>query len=57
MRLQTPCPGDSSLWFIFAQLRMVMAANHMAVRLSGLGGKWGRKLQRESAGVTQASHC
>lgn len=40
-----PCPKDASQRFIFTQLWMVMAANrHMAVRLSGLGGKWGRKL-------------
>lgn len=40
-----PCPQDASQRFIFTQLWMVMAANrHMAVRLSGLGGKWGWKL-------------
>lgn len=43
--LQNPCPKDESQRFIFTQLWMVMGANrHMAVRLSGLCGKWGRKL-------------
>lgn len=52
-----PCLKDASQRFIFTHLWMVMAANHhMAVRLSGLGGKWGRKLQSEGAGVTQAFH-
>lgn len=43
--LQTPVPKRSPKGLFYTQLWTVMAANHhMAVRLSGLCGKLGRKL-------------
>lgn len=42
---KNPCPERWVPKVYFAQLRMVMGANHhLAVRLSGLCGKWRRKL-------------